>query len=360
MSLAPPPQTTQTAQMPGYDIPAVEAWIAQQVPGLRPPLVWTRLEGGHSNLTCLIADAHGQRAVIRRPPQGELLPKAHDMAREWAVISALGASAVPVPQALGFCADTGVTGAAFYVMGHVDGHPLYNADDARRWVPEALRGRLAQSFIDVLADLHAIDPEAVGLGALGRHEGYIGRQLKTWYRSWNASIEGARLDDPRAHALQQYFLAHTPEQGPARIVHGDYGLHNTLVGADGQIAAVVDWEISTLGDPLADLAYALNQWAEPGDPAPVRQVPPTSLPGFALRRDLAERYGQRTGRDLSRLDFYIGFNRWKSAAIVHGVYARYLEGKKSTVGVDLDGLQRSILQSLTLAEAAVDRLERRA
>ena len=351
MPLDPPPQAS------GYDTPAVESWIARHVPGLRPPLAWTRLEGGHSNLTYLIADASGQRAVIRRPPLGELLPKAHDMAREWALISALGASAVPVPAALGFCADVAVTGAPFYLMGHVDGHPLYSADDALRWVADDRRITLAHSFIDVLASLHAIDPAAVGLAELGKADNYIGRQLKTWYRSWNASIAPAQLDDPRAHALQQYFLAHTPEQGPARIVHGDYGLHNTLVGADGRIAAVVDWEISTLGDPLADLAYALNQWAEPGDPPAARKVPPTLLPGFPSRRDLAERYAQVTGRDLSRLDFYIGFNRWKSAAIVHGVYARYQEGKKSTVGVDLDGLKRSILQSLALAEAAVHRLE---
>lgn len=351
--------TGSTAAQPvGYRVEAVTAWLAAHVPQLQHPLRWTRLEGGHSNLTYLLEDAAGRKAVIRRPPMGELLPKAHDMGREWALISALSGSAVPVPEALGFCPDPEVTGAPFYVMGHVDGHPLYSADDARCWAPEPLRTTLGHSFIDVLAELHSVDPVAVGLADLGKHEGYIARQLKTWYRSWNASIAGAQLDDPRAHALQQYFMDHVPEQGPARVVHGDYGLHNTLIGADGRIAAVVDWEISTLGDPLADLAYALNQWAEPGDPPPVRAVPPTTLPGFPTRAALAERYAQKTGRDLSRLDFYIGFNRWKSSAIVHGVYARYLEGKKSTEGVDLDGLKRSILQSLALAEAAVERLER--
>jgi aminoglycoside phosphotransferase (APT) family kinase protein len=350
----------QTSQPVGYDTIKVEAWIAAHIPSLQLPLRWTRLEGGHSNLTYLIEDAAGQRAVIRRPPMGELLPKAHDMAREWALISALGRTPVPVPRALGFCEDKTITGAQFYVMGHVDGHPLYNADDARRWAPEPLRETLAFSFIDVLADLHAVDPDAVGLGDLGKKDDYIGRQLKTWYRSWNASIEPAKLDDPRAHALQKYFLEQVPDQGPARIVHGDYGLHNTLVGADGRIAAVVDWEISTLGDPLADLAYALNQWAEPGDPPPVRAVPPTTLPGFPGRQALVDRYAQRTGRDLRKLDFHIGFNRWKSAAIVHGVYARYNEGKKSTEGVDMDGLKRSILQALAQAEAAVQRLERQA
>ena len=352
-----PPVGQQVSQPAGYDVAAVEAWLAGHVPQLKPPLRWTRLEGGHSNLTCLLQDADGQRAVIRRPPMGELLPMAHDMAREWALISALGPTPVPVAKALAFCEDRSVTGALFYVMGFVDGHPLYSADDARRWVPEHLRAQVGESFIDVLADLHALDPAAVGLGDLGKHEGYIARQLKTWYRSWNASIAGAQFDDPRAHRLQAFLLAHVPDQGPARVVHGDYGLHNTLVGADGRIAAVVDWEISTLGDPLADLAYALNQWAEPGDPPGPRAVPPTSLPGFGNRATLAQRYAQRTGRDLSRLDYYIGFNRWKSAAIGHGVYARYLEGKKSTEGVDLDGLRRMIDRSLTLADEAVQRLQ---
>ncbi|MFT3802823.1 MAG: phosphotransferase family protein [Burkholderiaceae bacterium] len=354
------PQPGEAAASPtGYDVDAVEAWIRDNVPALKPPLTWTRLEGGHSNLTYLIVDAQGNEAVIRRPPMGELLPKAHDMAREWTLISALGDTPVPVPRALGFCADKSVTGAQFYIMGRIDGRPLYNAEDVRRYVPPERRTTLAHSFFDVLADLHSVDPDEVGLGDLGKRDDYIGRQLKTWYRSWNASIEGAKLDDPRAHALQKYFLDNLPEQGPVRVVHGDYGLHNTLIGPDGKVAAVVDWEISTLGDPLADLGYALNQWAEPSDPPSVRATPPTTEPGFPSRREMAERYAARTGRDLSRLDYYVGFNRWKSAAIVHGVYARYMEGKKSAAGVDLDGLKRSILRTLEQSEQAVERLEKR-
>lgn len=344
--------------LPGYDVPAVEAWIARNVSGLSTPLTWTRLEGGHSNLTYLVEDSNGRKAVIRRPPQGELLPKAHDMGREWAIISALGPTPVPVPAALGFCEDPSVTGAHFYVMGFVDGHPLYVASDTNRWVPMDRRERFSHSFIDVLADLHSVDPDAVGLGDLGKKEGYIERQLKTWYRSWTASIDDARFDDPRAHSLQKYLLDNVPEQGPARVVHGDYGTHNVLVGPDGAVAAVVDWEISTLGDPLADLAYALNQWSEPGDPIPFRDDAPTALPGFPRRDALARRYAERSGRDISRLDYYVAFNRWKSAAIVHGVYARYLAGKKSSAGVDLDGLLKRIGNFLELAEEAVGRLER--
>ncbi len=352
------PASAEGAAPVGYQVRQVEAWIAAHIAELTPPLKWTRLEGGHSNLTYLVEGTLGRQAVIRRPPMGELLLKAHDMAREWALISALGRTKVPVPRALGFCDDLSVTGALFYVMGRVDGHALYSAADAEAWAPPQMRAEIAHDFIDVLAELHSIDPDTVGLGELGKKDDYIGRQLKTWYRSWNASIAGAQLDDPRAHALQKYLLEHVPEQGPARIVHGDYGLHNTLVGPDGRIAAVVDWEISPLGDPLADLAYALNQWAEPGDPPSVRGTPPTALPGWPTRRALAERYAQRTGRDLRLLDYYVGFNRWKSAAIVHGVYARYLEGKKSTEGVDLPALKRSILRSLEQAEQAVGRLQR--
>jgi aminoglycoside phosphotransferase (APT) family kinase protein len=355
-NLAPEGLASALEPTPGYDRDRVEAWVEQNVTALKPPLRWTRLEGGHSNLTYMIEDSRGVQAVIRRPPMGELLPKAHDMGREWALITALGKTRVPVPKAIGFCEDPQVTGAHFYIMGLIDGHPLYRVEDTDRWVPMALRPRMAHSFIDVLAELHSVDPDSVGLSDLGKKEDYIGRQLKTWYRSWNASIQGAQLDDARAHWLQEFFLHNLPDQGPARIVHGDYGMHNCLVGPDGSIAAVVDWEISTLGDPLADLAYALNQWAEPGDPPPPRGLKPTAVPGFPTRRDLTLRYAERTGRDLSKLDYYIGFNHWKSSAIVHGVYARYLEGKKSTVGVDLAGLKQSIDRSLADAEQAVARL----
>lgn len=340
----------------GYDVPAVEAWIKDNIATLDPPFEWTRLEGGHSNLTYALVDRQGNQAVIRRPPRGELLPKAHDMSREWALISALGPTNVPVPGAFGFCESPDITGAWFYVMGFVDGHPLYSAADTEKWVPESKRALMSHSFIDVLAELHALDPDDIGLGDLGKKDSYVGRQLKTWYRSWTASVEPANYDDPRAHELLEYFQKHLPEQEMARVVHGDYGLHNCLIGPDCTVAAVVDWEISTLGDPLADLAYALNQWPEPDGEIP--ESAPTSLPGFPSREVLAERYAEKTGRDLSKLEYYLGFNRWKTAAIVHGVYARYMESKKSTAGVDLDELRTRIDHSLTLATRAVERLEK--
>lgn len=347
--------TEESIQPEGYEVAAVEAWIQREIPELAPPFLWTRLEGGHSNLTYQLQDRQGLLAVVRRPPKGELLPGAHDMKREWQLISALGETAVPVPYAYGLCEDMRVTGAVFYVMGHVAGRPLYSAEDTLAWVPEALRPTLAWSFMDVLADLHALDPEETGLGSLGRKDSYVARQLKTWYRSWNASIEGAGLDDARAHELQRYFLAELPDQGPARVVHGDYGLHNVLVGPDAKLAAVLDWEISTLGDPLADLAYALNAWLAPGEG--LDDTGATAVPGFPPRAALAEHYAGRTGRDLSRLDYYTGFNRWKTACIIHGVYSRYMQGKKSTQGVDLDALRARIGRSLGEAVSAVERLE---
>jgi aminoglycoside phosphotransferase (APT) family kinase protein len=340
----------------GFDVPAVEAWIADNVPALTPPFQWTRLEGGHSNLTYQLDDANGKQAVIRRPPQGQLLPKAHDMSREWSLISSLGSTGVPVPAAMGFCESPDVTGAWFYVMGLIDGRPLYSAEQTLDWVPADKRVALAHSFFDVLADLHSLDPDEIGLGELGKKENYVGRQLKTWYRSWTSSMEPAQYDDPRAHQLQQYFLDNMPEQGKARVVHGDYGLHNCLIGADSTVVAVVDWEISTLGDPLADLAYALNPWPDPADKVPVNPEAATGAPGFPPRSELAQRYADRTGRNLDMLDYYVGFNCWKSAAIIHGVYARYMAGQKSTEGVDMDALRERIDITLTAAEAAVNRL----
>ena len=340
----------------GYKVEAVEAWIDKNIPALSPPFIWTRLEGGHSNLTYQLEDVNGALAVIRRPPQGQLLPKAHDMSREWALISALGPTMVPVPEAMGFCEKPNVTGAWFYVMGHINGRPLYSNEETLAWVPEEKRPTLANSFVDVLAGLHTLNPDDIGLGDLGKRDSYVGRQLKTWYRSWTSSQEGADYDDPRAHELQQFFLNNLPEQGQTRVVHGDYGLHNCLTGPDSTVAAVVDWEISTLGDPLADLTYALNSFPDPTDEIPISPDAATNVSGFPSRSEMAQRYAEKTERDLSNLDYYTGFNRWKSACILHGVYARYMEGKKSAAGVDLETMRVRIDGALTLSEQAVNRL----
>jgi aminoglycoside phosphotransferase (APT) family kinase protein len=324
----------------GFDPAIVEPWLGEHTEVV-PPLVWTRLEGGHSNLTYALLDSSGREFVIRRPPEGPLLPKAHDMFREYRIIDALHPVGVPVARPVAYCDDTDVCERHFYVMSKVGGQALYSGEQTASRLDEAARARVGESFIAVLAQIHSIDPAEVGLGALGRHEGYVARQLTTWYGSWVASAEDAGYDDPDVHALHDALIANIPEQGPARVVHGDYGVHNTMVADDGTIAAVLDWEIATLGDPLADFAYALNAWTEPDDVIEGAD-PATALPGFASRADL------------SNLAFYRSYNWLKTACIVHGVYARYQRGQKSTDGVDLEALYDRIKISTDRSRAEAD------
>lgn len=340
------------ADAPGIDRPAVEAWMGANVGGLSGPFRWERLEGGHSNLTYRVIDDAGRRLVVRRPPLGELLPKAHDMAREFTIVSGLGPTTVPVAEAHGLCEDTAVTGAVFYVMSEVGGRSLYSNEDVEEWLDIAARGRVAASFASTLAALHSIDPADVGLDGLARPDGYVFRQLRTWYGSWQHSIEGAAYDDPRIHALHEDLVDRIPDQGPARVVHGDYGMHNCMINADGTVAAVLDWEIATLGDPLADFAYALNGWTEPEDTASISTQAATTAPGFGSRQALVDHYAAATGRDLTDLEFYRTFNYFKTACILHGVYARYRQGMKSIEGVDLDGLRERMMVSVDLAKAS--------
>ncbi len=344
-------------ELPGYDKPAVDEWISANVEGLSPPFEWRQLEGGHSNLTYALVDTEGRTAVIRRPPLGELLPKAHDMGREFRIISALGPTSVPVAEAYGYCEDPAVTGAHFYVMSMVSGRAMYTPEDVEEWLSMEARLRMGESFIDTLAALHSVDVDSVGLSDLGRHDGYVARQLKTWYGSWNASIEDAAFDDERVHELHDLLQARMPEQGPARVVHGDYGAHNCMVSPEGEVTAVLDWEIATLGDPLADFAYALNGWGDPGDgEGSVVAGGATTAPGFVHRDVLAERYGAATGADLTNLGYYRAFNYFKSACILHGVYARYQAGKKSSEGVDVPELFERLQRSIGFAESAAANL----
>lgn len=341
-------------ELAGIDAPAVEAWIVTNTQSLHAPFTWTRLEGGHSNLTYRIEDAAGHKAVVRRPPEGELLPKAHDMGREYAIIRALYPTAVPVPKPLGYCASAAITGAHFYVMGEVAGKAMYTVDDVNACIPQSARATTAMSFMDVLAALHAIKPDAVGLDGLGRQDGYIARQLAIWYGSWQASKEAARIDASVIHALHEQLAAAIPAQGSARVVHGDYGLHNCLIGADHRIAAVLDWEISTLGDPLADLAYAVNSWTEPGDPIMPKTDAPTLAGGFPSRATLLERYASQSGRALDDIGYYTAFNYFKSACIIHGVYARYRKGQKAIAADQLTALRLRVEKAVALCEVARD------
>ncbi len=334
----------------GFDVPVIEAWLAE-VTSVAPPIDWRRLPGGHSNLTYELRDAAGRELVIRRPPQGELLPKAHDMWREYRIIDGLWPTPVPVAEPIAFCDDRAVAETHFYVMGKVDGAALYSGTEVAAWLAESARRRAGEAFIDVLAELHSIDPADVGLADLGRPDGYVARQLKTWYGSWTASIPFAEHDDERVHELHAMLVDRIPDQGPGRVVHGDYGPHNCLFSRSGEVNAVLDWEIATLGDPLADFAYSINAWVEPGDAGVYGADPPTALPGFPSRDEMIARYATATGADLSDLAYYRAFNSFKTACILHGVYARYRAGQKSTEGVDVDMLFARI--GLSLDSAAV-------
>ena len=310
---------------PGIEPGAVTAWLAAHV-GLVPPLRFFRIPGGRSNLTYTVTDAAGRRVVVRRPPLGNVLATAHDVAREFRIISALGPTHVPVAPSLALCRDPDVTGAPFYVMDYVDGAVLHDLATVETAFGVAERGVLATDLVDVLARLHTVDSDEVGLGDLGRKEGYVARQLKRWAAQWEQS---RTRDLPEIDRVHDRLARHIPAQGPAAVVHGDFRLGNCISARlDGapRIAAVLDWELCTLGDPLADVGYMLGFWVQPDDTEPVREDEPSQAHGFPPRDTLLARYAEQSGRDVSEIDFYIAFAWWKVAVIVEGVYARYRAG----------------------------------
>ncbi len=288
------------------------------------------IAGGRSNLTYVV-ETSGRRLVLRRPPLGHVLPTAHDMRREWRVISALAPTSVPVPEPVAFCDDHDVIGAPFYLMGHVDGAAVRTREDALGLTPVQTR-RLSERLAEVLAAIHAIDYKRVGLGDFGRPEGYMARQLERWGQQWERS-KTAEL--PAYDRLVARLRERLPARSASTLVHGDYRLDNTLVrlSPDPGILAVVDWEMSTLGDPLADLGLTLTYWQDPGDEERA-SVPVaagvTVAPGFLTAREFAAHYAKVSGADLSDLDFYVAFGNYKLAVIVEGIHARFRQGK--TVG----------------------------
>jgi aminoglycoside phosphotransferase (APT) family kinase protein len=212
-------------------------------------------------------------------------------------------------------------------MGYVDGHILRDATTTEKVLDEAGRRAAGNDLVDVLAAIHAVDVDAVGLGDLARKEGYIERQLKRWYSQFKQSeamTEGRSVKI--VDEMHDFLSSRIPEQGPAAIVHGDYRLDNTMLGDDGKVRAVLDWEICTLGDPLADVGLLMVYWAEAGDANALLGISPTASPGFPTRAELRERYAERSGRDVSQLDFYVSFGYWKLACILEGVYSRYAGG----------------------------------
>jgi aminoglycoside phosphotransferase (APT) family kinase protein len=309
--------------VPGIDLPSVSTWLEQHVAGASGPFRFDAIAGGHSNLTYRVTAADGGRFVLRRPPLGHRLASAHDMGREFRIIDGLQDSAVPVAPALGFCDDDTVNDAPFYVMGFVEGHVIRDRVAAEAVLDHAGRVRASESIVDTMAAIHSVDLDDVGLSDLGKHEGYIARQLKRWYGQWNAQ---KTRELPAVDHVHDALIRRIPQQGPATIVHGDYRLDNCMVGDDGSVVAVLDWEICTLGDPLADLGLLQVYWTGPGDEPSAWIGSSTTAPGFFDRADLAERYAAASGRDISQLPFYVSFAYWKLACILEGVYARYLGG----------------------------------
>jgi aminoglycoside phosphotransferase (APT) family kinase protein len=320
----------------GIDVDKVSAWLVDIIDGARAPFTFDLIAGGRSNLTYRVTDAEGTRFVLRRPPLGHVLATAHDMAREFRIIAAVGSTKVPVPRALGLCTDESVNGANFYVMGFVDGVVLDSADKAAA-LPTDLRPAAAHHLIDVLAELHAVDVDAVGLGDLARRDGYIERQLKRWSTQWENS---KTRDLPEIDEVVRRLSSHVPRQQGVVIAHGDFRFGNCLTDvSSGRIAAVLDWELCTLGDPLADLGYLGVYWSD-GPSNALRANDPTPAGGFPPYRDLVDRYANNTGRDVSGVDYYVAFSCWRLAVISEGVYARYLHGAMGKQeGIDLSTMK---------------------
>jgi aminoglycoside phosphotransferase (APT) family kinase protein len=342
----------------GIDDAGVSAWFTAHVDGVSLPLDYELIAGGRSNLTFGVTDATGQRYVLRRPPTGHLLPTAHDMGREHRIIAAMGPAGVPVPNAVGYCDDPAVNGAPFYVMDFVDGYILRNEEDVAD-SPFDLEGRrrLSEALVDTLAGIHALDPDAIGLGDLGRKEGYIARQLRRWIGQYHSSRDDQDGPDvAEIDAVHDRLVTRIPEQGRAGVVHGDYRLDNTIVGADTNVVAVLDWELCTLGDTMADLGQLLVYWTEPGETSAL-QHSATTAPGFSTRAALAARYAEVSGRSIDQLDFYVAFAYWKVACILEGVYTRYVAGAMGSDGFDFHAYPTMIRNLATQAHAAAERLD---
>ncbi len=325
---------------PGLDLGRLGAWFAGNIAGARGELTAELIAGGKSNLTYVVREGAAEW-IVRRPPLGHVLATAHDMGREYRIMSALDGTAVPVPATYGFCEDTDVLGAPFYVMERVAGHPYRSRDELEPLGPERTRA-ISVALVDTLADLHAVDPTAVGLADFGRPEGFLARQVRRWRKQLDASYS---RDIAGAAELYDRLAADVPEQSAAGIVHGDYRLDNVLVvlgdaGAGDRLTAVLDWEMATLGDPLTDLGlmFVYHRLGALLGSSAVADA--ASAPGFLTEDEIIARYTARTGRDLSRFGFYLGLAAYKLAAILEGIYYRHQAGQ--TVGAGFDHIGDAI------------------
>ena len=332
--------------MQGIDEQRVEQWLNANIEGAQGPYTYHLIAGGRSNITFRVVDANGMQMVLRRPPMGHVLATAHDMAREHRLITAVGASNVPVPRTLGLCTDVEVNGAPFYVMAFVSGIVL-DSPEKGNLLPVHLRQQASEDLIDVLADLHAVDVDEVGLGDLAKRDGYVERQVKRWSTQWQNS---KTRELPAVDEVATLLGNNIPMQQGVAIAHGDYRFGNCLTDVEnGRIAAVLDWELCTLGDPLADLGYVGIYWTDPGMPN-MRGTDPSGIEGFPTFDHLVERYAKRTGRDCSNIGYYKAFASFRLAVICEGVYARYLHGAMGDQQIDLEPMKLTVE---SLAESAL-------
>jgi aminoglycoside phosphotransferase (APT) family kinase protein len=330
-------------------VPRLESWLTANVADAPVTVTSiTLITGGRSNLTYRLAistpDALERLLVLRRPPLGHVLPTAHDMSREFRVLSALSGTQVPVARPVAICVDTEVIGAPFYVMDFVPGQVLRTRDDVAV-LTQQQAAQLSDELAGMLAAIHSVDVAATGLADLGRGAGYLQRQLGRWQRQWQLSVT---RDLPDYDLLVERLTAGLPGEGDVTLVHGDFRIDNVLVrlAERPRIAAVVDWEMATLGDPLADLGLTLVYWTEAGeegwlnpesDSAPGVSADATASPGFHTRAEFAAGYASRTGRDVSRIGYYVAFGYFKLAVVLEGINARYLQHQTVGEGFDQEG-----------------------
>lgn len=319
---------------PGEELDAgpLRDWLAEHVPdlaGCAEPLVIEQFPGGHSNLTYLVRCAPGgdRELVLRRPPFGSKVKTAHDMGREYRILSRLWTVYPKAPRALAACDDLAVIGAPFYVMERVRGVILRHQKlpPGMEVPPEAMR-RLSEALVDGLAELHAVDFAAAGLGDLGRPQGYVERQVTGWHERWRNSRTDEVPDVDRAFA---WLADHLPAEGGAAMIHNDYKYDNLVLAPDlSQIIAVLDWEMATVADPLMDLGTSLGYWIDADDDPVMRSLPggPTTIPGNLSRAEVAQRYAERSGRDVSQILFHYVYGLLKIAVIVQQIYYRYKQG----------------------------------
>lgn len=326
-------------QVTGIDIANVTAWFADHAE-ITEPLHFDLVAHGRSNLTFVVSDADGRRWVLRRPPTGHVLAGAHDMLREHRIMSALAATDVPVPAMVGRCSIEAVNGAPFYVMEHIDGHILKKLAEMEPFDEAACR-TMSESLVDTMVALHDVDPDAVGLGTLGKKEDYLARQLHVWKRQID---RGSDRELPLLHELHGVLVERMPDQQGAGIVHGDFRLDNCVIGADDRLAAVLDWELCTLGDVRADIAGMIMWWGDPTGRSRAMADAPTLAPGMLTPDEVIDRYATASGRDLSDLGYFVAFQFWRLAAISEGVRFRFAQGAMGgkDIGDEMAGFETRI------------------